>query len=104
MIETTTASKALFIEFAKDSGEWGGMPLVGGNVNITKEERGNLTHLKKMGLVVTEAVKEDGRVLVWLEFTEAGERYANELGIDLRADHVYKINAAHFGRVEAIGE
>ena len=104
MMEITPASKALFIAFAKDAGNWGGMPLVGGNVEITKEERGNLTHLKKLGLVTTEEIMENVGPLVWLEFTEAGERYANELGIDLRADHVYKINAAHFGRVEAIGE
>jgi hypothetical protein len=104
MIETTAASKALFIAFAEDAGNWGGMPLVGGNVSITKEERGNLTHLKKLGLVITTEVIESVGPLIWLEFTEAGERYANELGIHLGADHVYKINAAHFGRVEAIGE
>ena len=100
MMEITPASKALFIAFAEDAGHWAGSPLVGGNVSITKEERGNLTHLKKLGLVTTYEAHESVGILVWLDFTEAGERYANELGIDLGADHVYKINAAHFGRGE----
>ena len=95
MMEITPASKALFIAFAKDAGNWGGTPLVGGNVSITKEERGNLTHLKKLGLVTTYEAHERVGILVWLEFTEAGERYANELGISLGNEDL-KINWNHF--------
>ena len=69
--------------------------MVGGNVSITKEERGNLTHLKKMGLVITTEVIEHVGPLIWLEFTEAGERYAIELGIDLGSTEL-KINWNHF--------
>jgi hypothetical protein len=30
----TEQSKALFLAYAKDAGNWGGTPLVGGNVRI----------------------------------------------------------------------
>ena len=91
-INITEESKNLFGAFARDSVNWSGLVLVGGNVLITKEQRGNLTQLKKAGLVTTGSDGQD----VWLEFTEDGERYANELNIHLGADHMYKINAEHF--------
>src|SRR3990167_835915 len=69
----------LFIAYAKDAGNWGGSPLVGGNVSDSKEDRGNLTQLKRAGLVKTET--DEGNI--WLYFTPRGKVYAKELGVDL---------------------
>ena len=73
----TEQSKTLFIAYAKDAGNWGGTPLVGGNVDPSKEARGNLTQLKKMNLITT--FRSDGQI--WLDFTPLGRLYAQELGI-----------------------
>ena len=80
-VEITDASKTVFIEYANDAGNWSGSPLVGGNVGGTKEERGNLTQLKKAGLIETAFEKSDRTT--WLYFTPAGIAYAATLGIDL---------------------
>lgn len=78
----TERSKELFLEYARDAGNWNGMPLVGGNVGTTKADQGNLTHLKQAGLVKTE---DDGdrRDLKWLVFTDLGRAYAKANGVDL---------------------
>lgn len=78
-IELTEASKKLFIDYAADACNWGGTPLVGGNVGGSKEDRGNLTDLKKKGLLST--FKSDN--LDWVSFTEKGIAYAKELGINI---------------------
>ena len=58
------------------------MPLVGGNVIISEQvDKGNLTHLKKLGLVETQVFEDDPRC-TWLMFTQAGKKYAEELGFD----------------------
>jgi hypothetical protein len=77
--EITEASKQVFIAYAKDAANWSGTPLVGGNVGGTKEERGNLTQLKRAGLITTML---DGKH-TWLAFTPAGVRFAAELGLDV---------------------
>jgi hypothetical protein len=74
------ASHDLFMAFADDAGNWSGHPLVGGNFDFAREDRGNLTHLKQAGLVSTF---RDERGHVWLSFTEAGKRYAAAHGTDL---------------------
>lgn len=71
-IELTEASKALFLAYAKDAGNWGGTPLVGGNVGGRKQDAGNLTDLKKKGLLST--FESDG--LEWVSFTNLGRDYA----------------------------
>jgi hypothetical protein len=96
-MKITETSKQVFIDYAKDACQWTGNPLVGGNVGGTKEERGNLTQLKRAGLITTQT--DEG--FTWLFFTEAGERYANDLNIHLGNDATYKINAAHFNSGEA---
>jgi hypothetical protein len=72
----------LFLEYAKDAGNWNGTPLVGGNVNTGPKEKGYLTALKKAGLVKTET---DGERIqcIWLYFTDAGKALALEHGIKL---------------------
>jgi len=67
--ELTDASRKLFIALWQDRGNWGGTPLWGGNVGGSKEDRGNLSDLKKRGLVNT--FKSDG--LDWVSFTPEGE-------------------------------
>lgn len=73
----TQQSKALFLEYAKDACNWSGTPLVGGNVSSSQEANGNLTQLKRAGLVKTN--EYDGAM--WLDFTEAGKAYALSLGV-----------------------
>lgn len=64
----------LFKELATDAPNWNGQPMFDG----TKEERGNLTHLKKLGFITTFV--SDGSI--WVDFTEAGMQYATtEFGI-----------------------
>jgi hypothetical protein len=74
----TETSLQVFLAYAKDARNWSGTPLIGGNVGGTKEERGNLTQLKRAGLIKT--FRSDG--LDWIEFTDAGENLAREHGID----------------------
>lgn len=81
MQNITDQSLALFLEYARDAGNWSGTPLVGGNVGGSKEDRGNLTQLKKAGLVVTEFDSHDKNT--WLMFTRSGR--------DLASDHDIKI-------------
>ena len=76
-VKITEASKAVFVMYAKDAGNWSGTPLVGGNVGGTKEERGNLTQLKKAELITT--FFDEG--CTWVDFTDAGKEYAKSLGI-----------------------
>jgi hypothetical protein len=78
-ISLTEASQKLFIAYAEDACNWSGTPLVGGNVGGTKEDQGNLTDLKKKGLLST--FKSDG--LEWVSFTDQGIAYAKQLGITI---------------------
>lgn len=73
----TEASKAMFIALAEDAGNWSGTPPVDGNVQIGKEGRGNLTQLKKAGLISTFSWDGD----MWVQFEDAGKEYAKELEI-----------------------
>ena len=73
----TTASQELFTLLAEDAPNWGSMVPTDGNVDMTGSQRGNLTQLKKAGLITT--TQYDGSA--WVLFTEAGVAYAEELGI-----------------------
>lgn len=77
MANITSESLAVFLAYAKDAGNWSGTPLVGGNVGGSKEERGNLTQLKRAGLITT--FKSDGEK--WVSFTDAGIAFAAEHGV-----------------------
>lgn len=83
----TAESKRVFVNYAEDAPNWSGGPMVGGNTGGYKEERGNLTQLKRAGLIVTEETRDrrNGRICVdhWVYFTPAGIYYAGKLGIDL---------------------
>ena len=75
----TPESHAVFMAYADDAGNWSGTPLVGGNVGGSKQERGNLTDLKRKGLIDTYT--DEG--CVWINFTDAGIAYATKHGTDL---------------------
>ena len=69
----TPASVALFTALAEDAPNWSGTPMV----DVSPQERGNLTALKKAGLLTT--FTDAG--CVFAEFTPAGAAYAATLGI-----------------------
>lgn len=73
----TSQSLALFLSLANDAGNWSGTPMV----DISKEEKGNLTQLKRAKLLTT--MTEDGVTFAF--FTEAGRALAAEHGIALAA-------------------
>jgi hypothetical protein len=77
--ELTPASHDLFMEFANDAGNWSGTPPTDSNVQMTNSQRGNLTHLKKLGLITTD--EYDGSA--WVYFTDKGIEYAGQNGVDL---------------------
>lgn len=77
----TATSISLFKDYAEDAVNWSGTPLVGGNVGGSKEERGNLTQLKKADLIYTDHSKEEG--CTWLYFTDLGVEFAAHLGITI---------------------
>ena len=79
MAQITETSLAVFLAYAKDATNWGGEPLVGGNVGGSKEERGNLTQLKQAGLIRT--LKDEGDTFVI--FTDAGRALAADNGIKI---------------------
>lgn len=78
----TEKSFEVFMAYAKDAANWSGQPLVGGNVGGSKSERGNLTQLKKAGLITTSQSHDLG-VQSWVSFTEAGQELAAQHGVDL---------------------
>ena len=72
----TPASAELLCEYADDAGNWSGMPLVGGNVGGTKEDRGNLTDLKVKGFIHTfEDIDDDGTS--WVVFEQLAVDWLN---------------------------
>ena len=78
MATITTASLDLFRALATDAGNWSGTPLFDGD----KRERGNLTDLKKRGLLVTYT--DEGCTFV--TFTPKGVEFAHtNLGVAI--DH-----------------
>ena len=74
----TPQSLALFLVYARDAGNWSGTPLVGGNVGGSRADRGNLTQLKRAGLIVTQ--EDNG---TWIHFTDAGNALALAHDVDL---------------------
>ena len=79
MTDITKTSLAVFLAYADDAGNWNGQPLVGGNVGGSKEERGNITQLKRACLITTDI--DEGNT--WLQFTAAGKALALEHGISI---------------------
>jgi hypothetical protein len=72
----TNESLALFKDLIEDAPNWNGQPLL----DISKEERGNLTQLKREGLLKT--VEDEGNTFAL--FTQKGISYAREIGLQIR--------------------
>lgn len=72
----TEQSLQLFLSFARDAPNWSGEPLVYG---LGAEGRGNLTQLKRAGLLTTFDYDGDR----FVQFTQAGVELAAEHGIAL---------------------
>lgn len=70
----------LLIAYAKDAQNWDGTPLVGGNVDSSKQNSGYLLALKKQGYIKTYT-DGDRADLQWLVFTDKGIRYAEAMGV-----------------------
>ena len=83
-ISISVTSQLLFMALVKDAGNWNGQPLL----DISKEERGNVTQLKRAGLITTE--KDEGNV--WVQFTEAGKAFAVKLGATLSESGILYIS------------
>ena len=81
-ITLTEKSRELFFDYLKDADNWSGEPLVGGNVGRKPSDKGNLTDLKRKGLVTTWAEDPSdfaswtGPKCTWLNFTTLGLAYA----------------------------
>lgn len=75
----TEKSLQLFLDLARDAGNWSGTPMIGGNVEIGTEGRGNLTQLKRAGLLTT--FRYDGDTFA--EFTDEGVALAAEHDITI---------------------
>jgi len=71
----TAESFKLFIALANDADNWNGQPIL----DITKEQRGNLSQLKKLQLLTT--FKDEGCDFVI--FSDAGKKLALENNIKL---------------------
>lgn len=74
-------SVALFTDLVKDAGNWSGTPMV----DISKEERGNLTQLKRAKLLSTQT--DDG--IAFAYFTPEGVAYAKALGLGEYLEGLY---------------
>ena len=77
-ITMTEETEKLFTELVNDAANWSGMPLWDGNVSGGKERRGNLTNLKRLGLVKPQT--DEG--CTWVCFTAAGNKLAAEMDLD----------------------
>lgn len=75
----TAETLELFLDYARDAANWGGRPLVGGNVGGGAAGNGHLTQMKKQGLIVTQ---DEGRD-VWIVFRPAGRALAKAHGVEI---------------------
>ena len=80
-ITLTDESRKLFFAYFKDADNWSGQPLVGGNVGRNPADKGNLTDLKRKGLVTTYAEEPGDQPFgappcSWLSFTKLGYAFA----------------------------
>ncbi|OQA34779.1 MAG: hypothetical protein BWY56_01844 [Acidobacteria bacterium ADurb.Bin340] len=76
----TPTSLKLFLDLAKDACNWSDQPLLNGNVQTDSALRGNLTQLKREGLLIT--TREEG--CTWVLFTQKGSEFAASHGIKVQ--------------------
>jgi len=82
----TTPSIELLRLLAEDAINWGGTPVYGHNVQSDHERNGNLTDLKKKGLLATDDEIMHGERIVWVHFTATGRKFIKDtFSIDIEA-------------------
>lgn len=74
-MDITERSLSLFLELARDAGNWSGTPLLAGSAS----DRGNVTQLKKAGLITT--MTDRGETFVC--FTQTGQALAAQHDVDV---------------------
>jgi hypothetical protein len=74
MSNLTPASDQLFRALVDDAGNWSGTPIV----EVTRAQKGNLTDLKRAGLLTTHS----DRGIAFAYFTVTGVELAKSLGLD----------------------
>jgi hypothetical protein len=88
----TPRSLEIFLAYARDTENWSNEVPWNGNVRSTEADKGNLTQLKRAGLVTTRVDHDPNHYIdndkrappqVWLEFTDAGIALAAEHGIEI---------------------
>lgn len=77
-ISLTEASSQMFGQIVRDLGNWGGK--YSGNYDYEGERKGNLTDLKKKGLVITFR-DSDAPGCTFVQITELGVEYAKSIGM-----------------------
>lgn len=78
-VNITAETLRQFLAYAADAANWSGVPLVDGNVGFGTAGRGNLTQMKKAGLLLTTV--EEGST--WIHFQDRGIALAKQNGIDI---------------------
>lgn len=82
VIELTEDSHYVFMIYAEDADNWGGVPWVSkGNIYCTREMRGNLSDLVQKGLIQCIYDSENKDCAIY--FTQAGVDYADRFCIEL---------------------
>lgn len=80
----TSDSLDVFLGYAADADNWSGTPPLGGGGGGTKEARGNITQLKRAGLIETFVDEGgDGGDETWVRFTTEGRTLAALHGIEI---------------------
>ena|ERR1700756_4048216 len=77
----TAASTVLFTSLVDDAGNWSGTP----EINVTPAQKGNLTDLKRAGLLTTQM----DRGIAFAYFTRKGVELARSLGLDWESLELY---------------
>jgi hypothetical protein len=78
--DLTPASLDLFRYIAGQAKHWDNMPPLEGMRPMSPADKGNLTDLKKRGLLKVREVDTDQHLVF---FTDAGESLAKSLGIEI---------------------
>lgn len=73
-MKLTADSESLFRSLVDDAGNWSGTPIV----ELTSAQKGNMTDLKRNGLLTTQA----DRGCTFAYFTAQGIELAKELNLD----------------------
>ena len=79
----TPRSLEVFLGYAEDAANWSGTPPLGGGGGGPKEDRGNLTQLKRAGLIRTFIDEGDDGDETWIRFTDEGRELAAKHGIEV---------------------